>query len=108
MARGKLKVDVEEGKKLKDTDAFGKCDPYVVLRVGTTKKQTAVRNNAGKNPQFGEKFDFKFKETKKNEPILFITVKDSDTLKDDIIGEAQYKFGDLMKKEGKDDIPGSS
>ena len=57
MPQGTLEVQVIEAKKLRDTDVFGKMDPYVVLTYGSSQFKTTVKNNAGRNAMWNERFD---------------------------------------------------
>ena len=50
MSQGTLEVRVVEGRQLKDTDVFGRMDPYVVARAGLETKKTTAINNGGRNP----------------------------------------------------------
>ena len=77
-----LHVEVCEAKELKDKDAVGKGDPYVVLKCGGQEHKTAVKKGTN-NPVWHEKFTFK-----QPGPVIEVEVWDKDKFsKDDFIGE---------------------
>ncbi|KAI3888177.1 hypothetical protein MKX03_020575 [Papaver bracteatum] len=58
MTRGTLEVLLVDASKLKDTDFFGKMDPYVIIQFGNQKRQSTVARRQGKAPVWKEKFTF--------------------------------------------------
>ena len=52
MSSGKLKITVVEAKLTRDTETFGKMDPYAVLNLRGQKFKTNVLDSAGKNPRW--------------------------------------------------------
>ncbi|CAM8977272.1 unnamed protein product [Rhodiola kirilowii] len=51
---------VVSGTGLKDTERYGKQDPYVVVKYGSTEYRTRTCKDGGKNPVFyPDKFQFK-------------------------------------------------
>ncbi|KAI3888186.1 hypothetical protein MKX03_020584 [Papaver bracteatum] len=58
MTRGTLEVLVVDASKIKDTDFFGKMDPYVIIQFGNQKRKSTVARGEGKTPMWNEKFTF--------------------------------------------------
>ncbi len=57
MPVGRLSIMIEKGRNLKDMDAVGKMDPYVILKCGTSEYKTKVMKAAGCNPIFNLSFN---------------------------------------------------
>lgn len=55
-AGGNLILRVIEGRLFRDTEVFGKMDPYVILSLNDKKFKTRVHNNGGKNPKWEDEF----------------------------------------------------
>ena len=71
-------------KLIRDTETFGKMDPYCQITLGSQIQKTRVADNAGKFPNWQEQLVFK----KTMEDIIAIAVWDQDTISaDNIIGE---------------------
>lgn len=69
----------------KDTDFFGKMDPYVIVKCGSNHFKTVVDKNAGKTPRWNDSFTFDVN----GETTIHFLVMDKDTFtKDDFLGEA--------------------
>jgi Ca2+-dependent lipid-binding protein len=49
---GVLKIKVVEARLFRDTEAFGKMDPYCVLEFKEHKFRTKTHENGGKNPRW--------------------------------------------------------
>ena len=58
MPAGRLEVNVLDGTRLKDTQTFGKQDPYCVLRVGEQRDRTKTCADGGTRPRWNERFRF--------------------------------------------------
>mmetsp|Transcript_14112 Transcript_14112/g.30604 ORF Transcript_14112/g.30604 Transcript_14112/m.30604 type:complete len:300 (-) Transcript_14112:867-1766(-) len=94
LAPGSLKVTVEYAKDLKDSDLFGKQDPYCVLKLGTQTFKTKVVKNGGTSPVFNETFVFNVI----NDNSLIVEVYDSDMFKDDHLGTAVVDLARAREK----------
>ena len=67
MPAGKLDISLKKANLTRDTEMFGSMSPYVLIKVGTVHEhKSAVKNGAGKKPDF--KGDF-----------CFFELRDSDT-----------------------------
>jgi Ca2+-dependent lipid-binding protein len=51
---GKLIIKVKEGRLFRDTETFGKMDPYCVISVKDKTFKTRVHQNGGKNPKWND------------------------------------------------------
>ena len=47
-------------KLTRDTDWFGKGDPYCIVEVGKVKKRTEVHGGGGKNPKWKGDYNWSF------------------------------------------------
>jgi Ca2+-dependent lipid-binding protein len=96
-----IKVDVKRATGLKDEDAFGKSDPYVVIKFENNeahpeKAQTKVAKGSV-NPTWDESFYFLVKDDCKS---FKVEVYDDDSLKDDKLGNLNFeREHDISKKE---------
>eukprot|EP00276_Gloeochaete_wittrockiana_P005123 CAMPEP_0184657288 /NCGR_PEP_ID=MMETSP0308-20130426/18399_1 /TAXON_ID=38269 /ORGANISM="Gloeochaete witrockiana, Strain SAG 46.84" /LENGTH=264 /DNA_ID=CAMNT_0027094953 /DNA_START=199 /DNA_END=996 /DNA_ORIENTATION=+ len=93
MVNGKLHVTIGGCRKLKDTETFGKMDPYVIIRIGGQKNRTKTKENAGRSPVFNE--SFKFDIIPSTNPVVSFEVMDSDVGKDDFVGGLECNFGEM-------------
>ena len=55
---GKLKITVLSANLTRNTDMFGKMDPYVLINHLATKFKTPVHRNGGKTPVWNTKTYF--------------------------------------------------
>ncbi|CAL2260106.1 unnamed protein product [Prunus armeniaca] len=85
MPRGTLEVNLVNAKGLKNTEVFGKMDPYVVITCKKQQKKSTVATAMGSNPEWNESFVFGVSDDV-NE--LHVMIMDKDTgSKDDFVGE---------------------
>ena len=49
---GKLKLTVVEAKLTRDTEFFGKMDPFCIIEYRQERHKTQVKQNAGKTPKW--------------------------------------------------------
>ncbi|KAG0463285.1 hypothetical protein HPP92_019354 [Vanilla planifolia] len=97
--KGILEVTLLDGKGLKDTDLFGKVDPYVVLQYRNQERKSSVARGQGSNPKWNESFKFlvQYPGTAGIPHKLILKVMDHDTFsKDDFLGEACIHVEDLI------------
>lgn len=79
----KLIVEPKTARLYRDTDTFGKMDPYVTIQCGSEKKKSKTHKSGGKNPSWSDALT-----VKANDDTLTITVWDEDVGSDDFIGSA--------------------
>eukprot|EP00475_Leptophrys_vorax_P020594 TRINITY_DN281_c0_g2_i3.p1 TRINITY_DN281_c0_g2~~TRINITY_DN281_c0_g2_i3.p1 ORF type:complete len:269 (+),score=84.14 TRINITY_DN281_c0_g2_i3:79-885(+) len=98
-----IKVDVKRATGLKDADAFGKSDPYVMIKFADHEAHPhkahtkTIRGNL--NPVWDESFYFLVKDDCKS---FTVEIFDKDTLKDDKLGIVTLeREHDSAKKEAR-------
>jgi len=89
--------------RLRDTQVFGKQDPYVVLRCGESKanqQRTKVCKDGGTAPTWNERFTFTLTN---DETEIDVRIWNSNTLKSDSqIGSAKIELDKVFKEEYDD------
>lgn len=82
---------------MRDTETFGKMDPYCLLENVTTGQQykTPTDEDACKTPKWNHSFEV-FISTK--DDVLRLAVYDEDVIQDELIGEESYQARVLLKK----------
>jgi len=89
--------------RLRDTQVFGKQDPYVVLRCGESKanqQRTKVCKDGGTAPTWNERFTFTLTN---DETEIDVRIWNSNTLKSDTqIGSAKIELDKVFKEEYDD------
>lgn len=89
---GKLIVKPLRARLTRDTEVFGKMDPYVKLELGSQRYKTKTHNNAGKHPSWYDIFEMQ----RTNEETLHLHVYDKDVLKDDHVGSGTFSINYLF------------
>lgn len=97
MALGKLRVQVLNASKLKNTERFQKSDPYCMVECGGDSKKTkCIDNNL--NPAWNEEFVFNVAE---GVETLALSIWDKNTItKDNFMGFSYATFTDCPKDKG--------
>ena len=93
MSSGRLNLTVVEAKLIRDTETFGKMDPYCVLNLRGQKYKTNVLDGAGKNPKWNQTFDIVVHSTADD---MTVVVWDEEVMSDDLVGEATIRIADLI------------
>lgn len=95
---GILIIKFIEAKLTRDTEWFGKMDPYCKIEGpnGMIFK-TKVHNKGGKNPKWGDEFEIPFKSMEED---IKIWVMDEDVTTDDNVGMAVLKCKSLAINNG--------
>ncbi|RIA90263.1 C2 domain-containing protein [Glomus cerebriforme] len=95
MTKGVLRVTIVEARHLKDTDIFGKSDPYVKLILDKHNVQSTKPKSNNLNPTYNEQFIFNINGQRK----LAVQVWDKDTiLRDDLIGDDDINLSEVFSK----------
>ena len=97
---GKLSLTVIEARLERDTETFGKMDPYVVIHNRMQRLRTTTQEGAGKEPTWNETLELDVKYIGDD---MKIWVMDEDVTNDDLIGEASVKLSSLCVNGGLDD-----
>merc|ERR1711957_917450 len=63
------RITLVEAKLTRDTEFFGKMDPFCVLQVRQAIFKTAVKMDAGKTPVWNETFDVQVEDVTSNDAI---------------------------------------
>eukprot|EP01006_Ploeotia_vitrea_P031096 TRINITY_DN63407_c0_g1_i1.p1 TRINITY_DN63407_c0_g1~~TRINITY_DN63407_c0_g1_i1.p1 ORF type:complete len:1265 (-),score=172.61 TRINITY_DN63407_c0_g1_i1:2249-5686(-) len=91
---GRLKVTALGATGLKKTDIIGKCDPYLIIGVGSTRQQTPpVKNTL--TPTWNQSFWFDVRVGPNGviEDRMYLRVMDKDKIgKDDTVGDTEVNF----------------
>ena len=93
-------MTVIEARLTRDTETFGKMDPYVKISTRQQNFKTAVKNGAGKTPMWNQTFNIDVKYIGDD---MTVQVYDEDPGSDDIIGEATMKLSALCVNGGIDE-----
>ena len=92
---GKLTVICEKGIEIKAPGMMSKADPYCKITIGSKTEQTKVHSKGGKNPIWGDEFNFQIS----NEKECIIEVYDKESMgKDKFMGEAKVSIMDWISK----------
>ena len=97
---GALALTVIEARLTRDTETFGKMDPYVKISTRQQNFKTAVKNGAGKTPVWNQTFNIDVKYIGDD---LTIQVFDEDPGSDDKVGESTVKLSAFCVNHGIDD-----
>jgi len=98
MSSGNLVIRPLTAKLTRDTETFGKMDPYCKVSMGQQFKRTAVCQDGGKTP--GWKDELSFRHT--NEDIITVEVWDKDVASnDDLVGTGTIAFSTITQKGNK-------
>ncbi|CAF1084557.1 unnamed protein product [Didymodactylos carnosus] len=83
MPRGRLEVQILEGRELKDQDLVGQNDAYIELYVDKKYKQRTTTKKDTNNPVWNEIFTFNLD---KGDDHIHFDVYDDDVIGKDSIG----------------------
>jgi hypothetical protein len=81
--RGSLVLTVLNATLTHDTEAFGKMDPFVIIKTNLYKEKSQIHEDGGKKPVWNQVFNIP---SDKLIDILEFEVWDHDRLDDDLIG----------------------
>ncbi|TNV83132.1 hypothetical protein FGO68_gene5962 [Halteria grandinella] len=96
---GVLTIRIVSGNLLRNTELFGKMDPFILINYKDQKYQTEAINEGGKNPVWNRTFEIPIENFHDDE--IKMTCFDEDVLKDDNVGEAKFKIFQIAKIEGE-------
>ena len=87
---GDLEVQIIEARLIRDTEVFGKMDPYVLIETRMQRFRTQTMQDAGKEPTWPDemcKIDVKY-----IGDDMHLAVMDENVGSDDIVGSATIKL----------------
>lgn len=90
----KLVLEPKTARLTRDTETFGKMDPYVKFKMGGKTKKTKTHNSGGKNPNWNDTISMDVK----GATDITITVYDEDTFTDDKVGTITLNINDIRNK----------
>ena len=93
-------MTVIEARLTRDTETFGKMDPYVKIQTRQQQLRTKTKNSAGKTPVWNETFNIDVKYVGDDMTLI---VYDEDPGADDKVGEATFKLSALCVGNGIDE-----
>ena len=95
---GNLIIRPLSAKLTRDTETFGKMDPFCVIHFGGQRQQTQVAKDAGKFPSWNDCFSFR----RNAEDLITVEVWDQDGVsKNDMIGQGSFALAGVVSKSGK-------
>lgn len=83
---GELSLDILGAKLSRDTDFFGKMDPYCILTYLGREMRTKTHNKGGVEPIWNDHFDL---DVGHHNTEIHLSVWDDDIGSDDLIGECK-------------------
>jgi len=96
---GLLIIKPISAKLKRDTETFGKMDPFCRIKLGSQEQETKVHNNGGKFPAWTDTLAFQ----RTNESLMTIQVWDKDTFNNDLIGECTLPLSSFIEKKKTSD-----
>lgn len=97
---GKLRLTIVEAKLTRDTEFFGKMDPFVIVEYRQQKFKTVTKQNAGKLPKWEQTYDLDIKYIGDD---IFVKVFDEDVTDNDAVGATMIKASALCVPQGIDE-----
>ena len=86
---GRLQLTVVEARLTRDTEFFGKMDPFCQVEYRQQKFKTKVKQNAGKTPVWNETFTVDVKYIGDD---FYVKVFDEDVTENEAIGATMLKM----------------
>ena len=87
---GTLKIMILEARLTRDTEMFGKMDPYVIIETRMQRVRTATQEDAGKTPAWADEvIDIDVKYIGDD---MHLAIMDENMTEDETIGEATIKL----------------
>jgi Ca2+-dependent lipid-binding protein len=93
---GSLKILVIEANLTRNTETFGKMDPFVEIKTSNLTKKTAVKDEAGAMPIWNEMIELVLD---KIENKIEFTVLEEDTTTNDTVGSVSIDMISFCTKE---------
>lgn len=100
MTSGKLRLHIIDAKLTRDTETFGKMDPYVIINTREQRIRTRTAQDQGKTPKWNEVMEIDVKYIGDD---LHLQVFDEDVTCSDIIGENNIKLSSFCVGNGIDE-----
>ena len=92
---GALVVKAQTAQLTKDSDSWGKMDPYVKVTVGANTQSTKPAKDMGKTPSWSDILNFRVA----GEQSLYVAIFDKDKFsKDEFLGECTVQLGEIFQR----------
>lgn len=92
--RGRLSLKVVQARLTRDTEIFGKMDPYCVIKIGRVNTKTKTHKSGGKFPMWNSEFNIDIE----TDECLICEVWDADFFKsDDLVGTSQIDLRTALR-----------
>ena len=96
MPSGTLLLTVVEAKLTRNTEMFGKMDPFVKLKIGGNTFTTKVKDGAGKNPVWNQQFTVAVPDSNGD---ITLECYDEDVMSNDTVGVTTFPISSLIAKK---------
>mmetsp|Transcript_139898 Transcript_139898/g.198146 ORF Transcript_139898/g.198146 Transcript_139898/m.198146 type:complete len:142 (-) Transcript_139898:200-625(-) len=101
MSKGILTAVLKSAELKRDTEMFGRMDPFVLFIFGKKREKSKTHEDGGKKPKWN---DETFKFPINDEEMLIMEVYDEENLKKNkLIGVTQIKIEQLINEKSKAD-----
>merc|ERR1719350_1645431 len=97
---GTLRLEIIEARLTRDTEVFGKMDPFCIIETRMQKHRTRTLQGAGKTPRWAEGFDIDVKYIGDD---MTIKVMDEDVTDNDTVGTSNVKLSAFCAGTGVDE-----
>ncbi len=97
---GKMEIKIVRGLLYKNTEMFGKMDPFIQLEYNKIKMKTQTVDEGGETPVWDHTFNLDII-TMTEEDHVTLTCWEEDFLSNDFIGETILKVRYLKEQSGK-------
>ncbi|KAL3521108.1 hypothetical protein ACH5RR_019257 [Cinchona calisaya] len=109
MTIGIMEVTLVGARGLKDTDFFGKIDPYVLIQYKGQERKSSIARGQGSSPVWNEKFSFRAEYPGAVDQYkLILKIMDHDTFSsDEYLGQSTIYLKELLElgvENGKAEI----
>ena len=101
LRKGKLTLIIQRAELTRDTETFGKMDPYVLITFDSKIRKTSVKQEGGKIPIWNEKFEIQVNNHYQN---ITFKVFDEDTTNDDLVGEVTITVSELTSMSASTEL----
>jgi Ca2+-dependent lipid-binding protein len=92
-----FQVSVHKGSNMPKADAFGTCDPYIVVEFGARRDTTSVQKGTY-HPTWDQTFAYSVMEAAVGDEDLVFTLMDSDMVsRDDVLGVARINSNQVSE-----------
>lgn len=88
---GTLRFTVIKANLLRNTEIFGKMDPFIEIQHGHKKIRTATIQEGGEKPEWNQTLNLMLT-TLKDDQEIKVTCFDEDVIVNDVVGSGTFKL----------------